>query len=138
MFTKKQLSFLEKSNNYQVIRLTDDYIEFRSRNTWHCWIIKKEPDSVRRKYPYTVYHKHKSTDCYHRHWQAYSVEKCVESIADQAVIIFMLAIISTHHVKNLPFQNLRKERNGIWLLTAVRKMSFLKKKMNVLISNTQT
>lgn len=82
MFTKKQLSFLEQSDNYQVIRITDDYIEFRSRNTWHCWIIKKEPETFGLRYPYTIYHKHKTTDYYHRHWQSYSVEKCVESIAD--------------------------------------------------------
>lgn len=102
MFTKKQLSFLEKSNNYQVIRLTDDYIEFRSRNTWHCWIIKKEPDSVRRKYPYTVYHKHKSTDYYHRHWQAYSVEKCVESIADHDNYVMRVEPLISNMKKKRP------------------------------------
>ena len=33
MFTQKQLHFLEDSSNYQIIRITEDYIEFRSRNT---------------------------------------------------------------------------------------------------------
>lgn len=79
MFTKKQLSFLNNSN-YQLIRITDDYVEFRSRNTWHCWIIKREPESFRLRYPYIIYHKHKLSDCYHRHWQSYSIEKCAESI----------------------------------------------------------
>ena len=77
MFTKKQLSFLD-GGNFQLIRITDDYIEFRSRNTRHCWIIKKEKINV--KCPYTIYHKHKLTDYYHRHWQSYSFEKCLESI----------------------------------------------------------
>ena len=81
MFTKKQLSFLNNSN-YQLIRITDDYVEFRSRNTWHCWIIKKEPASFELRYPYTIYHKHKSTDYYHRHGQSYSMEKCAMSIKD--------------------------------------------------------
>lgn len=77
MFTKKQLSFLD-GGNFQLIRITDDYIEFRSRNTWHCWIIKKESISV--QYPYTIYHKHRLNDYYHRHWQTYSLEKCIDSI----------------------------------------------------------
>ena len=102
MFTKKQLSFLEQSDNYQVIRITDDYIEFRSRNTWHCWIIKKEPDSVRRKYPYTVYHKHKSTDYCHRHWQSYSVEKCVESIADHDNYVMRVEPLISNMKKRRP------------------------------------
>lgn len=79
MFTQKQLSFLEKSN-YQTIRITDDYCEFRSHSTWHCWVIKKEPACLRLKYPYTIYHKHKTSDYYHRHWQTKNFENCIISI----------------------------------------------------------
>ena len=81
MFTKKQLSFLNNSN-YQLIRITDDYVEFRSRNTCHYWIIKKEPASFELRYPYTIYNKNKPTDYYHRHWQSYSAEMCAKSIKD--------------------------------------------------------
>lgn len=85
MFTHEELLLFEElkqNENYQFIRMTDDYFEFRSRNSGHCWIIKKEPGSFGLRYPYTIYHKHKTTDYYHRHWQSYSVEKCVESITD--------------------------------------------------------
>ena len=51
MFKEKQLSFLE-TGDFQLIRITEDYIEFRSRSTWHCWIIKKEKINV--KYSYTI------------------------------------------------------------------------------------
>ena len=79
MFTKKQLSLLDDSI-FQTIRITDDFIELRSRSTCHCWIIKKEPPSLNLRYPFTLYHKHKPSDFYHKHGQSYSVEKCIESI----------------------------------------------------------
>jgi len=83
MFTHKKLLLLEElkqNQDYQFIRMTDDYYEFRSRLTWHCWIIKKESGSLGLRYPFTIYHKHKLTDYYHRHWQTNSLEKCSESI----------------------------------------------------------
>lgn len=78
MITKKHISILKQNNNYQIIRITDDYVEFCSRNTGHYWIIKKEPFEI--QYPYTIYHKHKLTDYYHRHRQNYSFEKCLNNI----------------------------------------------------------
>ena len=80
MITKKHISILKQNNNYQIIRITDDYVEFCSRNTGHYWIIKKEPFEI--QYPYTIYHKHKLTDYYHRHRQNYSFEKCLISILE--------------------------------------------------------
>lgn len=80
MITNHEISLVEENSNYQVIRITKDYIEFRSRNTWHCWIISL--DNVSQRYPYSIYHKHKLTHDYHRHWQSYSFEKCLESIRD--------------------------------------------------------
>ena len=75
---KGRIIILE-DGDYQPARITDDYVEFRSRLTDHCWIIiKKETFDV--IYPYSIYHKHKLTDYYHRHWQSYSFEKCLESI----------------------------------------------------------
>lgn len=85
MFTHKELLLFEElkqNENYQFIRMTDDYFEFRSRNSGHCWIIKKEPGSFELRCPYTIYHKHKTSDYYHRHWQTYSVKKCAESIKE--------------------------------------------------------
>lgn len=99
MFTKKQLSFLNNSN-YQLIRITDDYVEFRSRNTCHCWIIKKEPASFELRYPYTIYHKHKLTDYYHRHWQSDSVEKCAQSIEEHDNYVMRVGSM-IHHKKRL-------------------------------------
>lgn len=87
MFTEKQLSFLE-SEYFQTIRITDDYVEFRSRRTWHCFIIKKEVINV--QYPFTIYHKHKLNDLYHRHWQSYSVERCVASILDHEAYVLRI------------------------------------------------
>ena len=87
MIKEKQLSFLE-TGDFQLVRVTDDYIEFRSRSTRHFWIIKKEKINV--KCPYTIYHKHKLTDYYHRHWQTYSFEKCVESILDHDAYVLRI------------------------------------------------
>lgn len=72
-FTKKSSTYFLNDGYFKIIRITDDYIELRSRNTWHCWIIKKEIINV--KYPYSIYHRHRITDYYHRHWQTYSLEK---------------------------------------------------------------
>ena len=83
MFTKKEMLLFEElkqTQNYQILRITEDYCEFRSRSTWHCWIIKKEPACLGLKYPYTIYHKHKPSDYYHRHWQSFSFERCINSI----------------------------------------------------------
>lgn len=81
MLTQKEKFLFEKlGHNYQFIRITDDYFEFISRSTKHCWIIKKELACSGHKLPYTIYHKHKLSDYYHRHWQSYSIENCINSI----------------------------------------------------------
>lgn len=81
MLTQKEKLLFEKlGQNYQIIRITDDYFEFTSRSTKHCWIIKKELACSGHKLPYTIYHKHKLSDYYHRHWQSHSIENCINSI----------------------------------------------------------
>lgn len=83
MFTQKEMLLFEElkqNQNYQILRITEDYCEFRSRSTWHCWIIKKEPACLGLKYPYTIYHKHKPSDYYHRHWQTKTFSNCISSI----------------------------------------------------------
>lgn len=81
MLTQKEKLLFEKlAQNYQIVRITDDYIEFTSRSTKHCWIIKKESAHSGHKLPYTIYHKHKLSDYYHKHWQSYSFENCINSI----------------------------------------------------------
>ena len=77
---KEKISFENLGQNYQILRITDDYFEFTSRSTKHYWIIKKELACSGRKLPYTIYHKHKLSDYYHRHWQSFSFEQCINSI----------------------------------------------------------
>ncbi len=78
MFTQKEIRLIT-SPYFSVIRQTENYIEFKSKNTGHCWIIHKHSHDD--KYPVWVYHKHHQKDeYYHRHWQGYTVEQCIKSI----------------------------------------------------------
>ena len=95
MLTRKEKILFEKlRQNYQIIRITDDYFEFRSRSTKHYWIIKKELACSGRKLPYTIYHKHKPSDYYHRHWQSYSFEQCINSIESHDDYVLRKEILS--------------------------------------------
>ena len=78
MFTIKELSLVQTSY-FEIIRQTEDFIEFKSKNTGHCWIIYKH--SHRDNCPIWLYHKHKQKESYyHRHWQTFTVVQCVKSI----------------------------------------------------------
>lgn len=77
------------TSKFKLIRETEDYIEFQSYSTKHCWIIHKHHFSTL-SYPILIYHKHSIKDpYYHKHWQTYSVRKAVESIIkhDEYVLV---------------------------------------------------
>ena len=97
MFTHEELLLFEElkqNENYQFIRMTDDYFEFRSRNS----------GSFGLRYPYTIYHKHKPSDYYHRHWQTYSAKKCAESIKDHDDYVMRVKPL----FKNIKHRNISK------------------------------
>ncbi len=78
MFTKKEKRMVGEGH-FTIIRETERYIEFLSKNTKHCWIICKSQDGIGK--PVMIYHKHsRETEYYHRHWKTWNVAKAVESI----------------------------------------------------------
>lgn len=78
MFRNKEMK-LFGDGYFTIIRKEEKYIEIRSNNTRHQWIIfKKSFDSNK---PVTLYHKHTAdTKYYHKHWETWSVARAVESI----------------------------------------------------------
>ncbi len=78
MFTREEEKLIH-NGYFEIIRETDNYIEFKSKNTKHCWIIQKHLfDDSRKIY---IYHKHSiKTPYYHQHWKTYTVNKAVQSI----------------------------------------------------------
>lgn len=78
MFTRREMQ-LFGGGYFSIIRIEDKYIEIKSLNTKHQWIVfKKSIDSDR---PVTLYHKHTAdTKYYHKHWEAWTVKQAVESI----------------------------------------------------------
>ena len=78
MFTNKEKKLIGE-DYFTIIRETEQYIEFLSKNTRHCWIICKNPGSVDNLI--MIYHKHsRKTKYYHKHWKTWSVARAVESI----------------------------------------------------------
>ena len=55
---------------------------YRTKITKHMALLDNKKKIINVKYPYSIYHRHRITDYYHRHWQTYSLEKCVKSIID--------------------------------------------------------
>lgn len=78
MFTNKEKRLLG-GGYFTIIREEENFIEVRSNNTKHQWIIfKKSFDSNK---PITLYHKHTAdTKYYHKHWETWTVALAVESI----------------------------------------------------------
>ena len=76
MFTQKDIR-LCSDPYFTVLRmcLEDNYIELKSKNTSHCWIIKKIAAKT------TLYHKHSETDAYyHKHSLMFTVSQAIEQI----------------------------------------------------------
>lgn len=69
MFIKKEKRLVGEEC-FIIIRETEQYIEFLSNNTKHCWITCKNPDGTDRSA--MIYHKHdRKTEYYQRHWKTY-------------------------------------------------------------------
>lgn len=66
-----------KSGYFIIIREVEGYIEIISKNTRHCWIIKK----IDSRKPIRLYHKHSITEMYyHKHGEFISVRKAIDEI----------------------------------------------------------
>ena len=78
MFTNSEKKLLG-GGYFTIIREEEKFIEVKSRNTGHCWMIfKKTYDQDK---PVVLYHKHGKTDAwYHEHWKTCTVKKAVASI----------------------------------------------------------
>ena len=80
IFTRKEYSLIN-SNYFRIIRETENYLEFQSKNTKHCWIIQKHSFESSKKHPIFIYHKHSpKVTYYHKHWECYTVFQAIESI----------------------------------------------------------
>lgn len=80
IFTRKEYALIN-SSYFRIIRETENYLEFQSKNTNHCWIIQKHSFESSKKHPIFIYHKHSpKTPYYHKHWECYTVTQAIESI----------------------------------------------------------
>ena len=74
MFNQKDIRLLNDSY-FTRIRTEEYFIEIKSKNTKHCWLIKKIPGSVH------LYHKHKITNpYYHKHRTVFNVSSAISEI----------------------------------------------------------
>ena len=79
MFTNREKRLIDNPY-FSVIRETDSFIEFQSKNTKHCWIIHRHSFQSS-LYPLIIYHKHTiKTEYYHKHWTTYTVAQAISSI----------------------------------------------------------
>lgn len=81
MFTNSEKKLLG-GGYFTIIREEEKFIEVKSRNTGHCWMIfKKTYDQDK---PVVLYHKHGKTDAwYHEHWKTRTVmdiQGCIHSL----------------------------------------------------------
>lgn len=74
MFTSKDIRLCSDSY-FSIIKLCDTFIELKSNNTGHYWIIQKNNGSVQ------LHHKHNSTDpYYHKQKKVFTVAKAIDAI----------------------------------------------------------
>lgn len=80
MFTQKESTFIH-TNYFNLVRTTEDFIEFQSKCTKHCWIIRKNPFSTGNSRTIIIYHKHSpKIEYYHKHWECFTVRQAIDSI----------------------------------------------------------
>lgn len=78
MFTQSEKRLLG-DRYFTIIREEENFIEVRSENTEHYWVIFKK--TYDRDKPVVLYHKHTANDkWYHKHWKGYSVRSAVAGI----------------------------------------------------------
>ena len=64
---------------FERIREEVQFIEVKSINTQHCWMIFKKVSPSDR--PVTLYHKHHQKDpYYHKHYETKNVKRAIENI----------------------------------------------------------
>jgi hypothetical protein len=64
---------------FTIIREEERFVEVKSKNTGHCWMILKKTYDANK--PVVLYHKHQINDeWYHEHWKIWTVESAVKSI----------------------------------------------------------
>lgn len=80
MFLSDEIKLIDLDYFY-ICRLLqeDNIIEIQSKNTNDYWIIKRD-DMIGERFPIVLYHKHPNQKYYHRHWQCYTVNQCINSI----------------------------------------------------------
>ena len=80
MFSKREIRLFQ-NDNYAIIRMEDNFIEFESKLTKQCWIVLKRV-AIDGK-PVRLFHKHaRKENWYHLHWETYNVTLAARSIAD--------------------------------------------------------
>ena len=78
MFSVLEKKLIDK-NYFDVLQRTEDYIEIKSKNTKHCWVIHKHSFADKRKI--YLYHKHSmNVRFYHQHKRTFTVKQAIENI----------------------------------------------------------
>ncbi len=94
MFTQKESTFI-RSNYFNLVRSTDNFIEFQSKSTKHCWIICKNSFTTGSGRPIIIYHKHSpKIEYYHKHWECYDDEVNLLSVDDTESNPLGLSVVS--------------------------------------------
>lgn len=80
MFSRYERRLIDRKY-FVIIQEADDYIEIKSRNTKHCWIIHKHKFDDKKKI--YLYHKHTIKEkYYHQHYMTYTVKQAVNNIKE--------------------------------------------------------
>ena len=78
IFTNKDRKLLREPY-FVFLREGERFIEVKSKNTQHCWMIFKKVSPSDR--PVTLYHKHHQSDpYYHKHYETRTVNGAVRDI----------------------------------------------------------
>lgn len=85
MFSKREIRLFQ-NDNYAIIRMEDNFIEFESKKTKQCWIVLKRA-AIDGK-PVRLFHKHaRKENWYHPHWETYNVTLAARSIEDHEAYV---------------------------------------------------
>ena len=78
MFTKEEEALIN-NKYFTILRETENFIEFKSKNTRHCWIVQKHLFSDDKQV--YIYHKHSQKQpYYHQHYRTHTVKQAINSI----------------------------------------------------------
>ncbi len=97
MFTKPEKRLIDE-NYFDIIMETEDYIEFKSKNTDHCWIIKKIKYTNTKKM--CLYHKHSIEErYYHQHYEALTVKQVIDNIKGHDEYVLKIRLLEKSILK---------------------------------------